>query len=529
MNISKSHFIAFLCVHLVAAPPAAIATQTLRARCLESRTQLAVDSCKALAVHYRADLSGLMRLGATLETKGHDAAATAVYGQGLAFCQPAGRCAARTRRELVRRHRLALSNARESQQAGSTLGLDPSVASRVSAIKCRHLSGDAAADACRLIQGNNPDNAALVQAGTNMETRGTHWRSDTAVSTRNNLQVQRSPVSSKRTPRNVLTPASGNAASNALASIETDAERSRDRTSVVDKVRTLLQLVEADLITQEEFELRKRAVLDTALQPTRGASFDSPALTYASTLADSVDFGRFHALVIGNNAYERFPKLETAVADARAVAEVLRADYGFSVQVLVNAPRYQVLKALAALRASLSENDNLLVYYAGHGYLDEATTRGYWLPVDAEEDNTANWISTSEITDALHALPSLHAIVVADSCYSGALTRASRAALDERGALIRRLTAKRSRTVLTSGGLEPVLDSGSGGHSVFANALLDVLEDNRDVIEGSRLFAELRQRVVLDGDQTPEYADIRNARHEGGDFMFVRRSSASAR
>ena len=198
-------------------------------------------------------------------------------------------------------------------------------------------------------------------------------------------------------------------------------------------------------------------------------------------------------------------------------------------RLLIDAPRYEVLKALATLRASLTEDDNLLVYYAGHGYLDEATNRGYWLPVDAEADNTANWISTSEITDALHALPSLHAIVIADSCFSGALTRVGRAALDERGALIRRLTAKRSRTVLTSGGLEPVLDSGSGGHSFFANALLGALSDNRDVIEGSQLFAELRQRVVLDGDQTPEYADIRNARHEGGDFMFVRRTSASIR
>ena len=234
-------------------------------------------------------------------------------------------------------------------------------------------------------------------------------------------------------------------------------------------------------------------------------------------------------MIIGNNNYLRFSKLETAIADAQAIARVLRDDYAYRITSVTDGSRYEVLKALSEMRSSLSEDDNLLIYYAGHGYLDELTRRGYWLPVDAEPDNTANWISTTEITDALHALRSRHVIVVADSCYSGALTRSTQASINERHALLERLSAKRSRTVLTSGGLEPVLDSGRNGHSVFANAFLRVLSNNRDVIEGSRVFSELRQRVVLDGEQTPEYADIRNAQHEGGDFIFVRSRTTSPR
>jgi len=82
---------------------------------------------------------------------------------------------------------------------------------------------------------------------------------------------------------------------------------------------------------------------------------------------------------------------------------------------------------------------------------------------------------------------------------------------------------KRTRVALSSGGLEPVLDDGGYGHSVFAKAFLEVLEKNSGIIEGTRLFNELRRPVILNAPQTPEYADILYAGHEGGDFLFVRK------
>jgi len=78
--------------------------------------------------------------------------------------------------------------------------------------------------------------------------------------------------------------------------------------------------------------------------------------------------------------------------------------------------------------------------------------------------------------------------------------------------------------VLCSGGLEPVIDSGGrGGHSVFASQFIEALRENKDVIIGSELFNRIRRPVMLNADQTPEYADMRKAGHEGGDFLFVRR------
>ncbi|HEB88284.1 MAG TPA: hypothetical protein ENI85_01830 [Deltaproteobacteria bacterium] len=244
------------------------------------------------------------------------------------------------------------------------------------------------------------------------------------------------------------------------------------------------------------------------------------------------DFGNYHALVIGNGDYRHLPRLKTAKADAEAVAETLRDRYGFHVTLIRDATRYDILSALNAMRARLTDEDNLLVYYAGHGELDKVNMRGQWLPVDAERDSTANWISNVAITDILNAMNARHVMVVSDSCYSGALTRSALANLDgalsddKRKAWLTTLASKRSRTALTSGGLSPVLDTGGGGHSVFARAFLDVLTGNDDILEGQRLYQELSARVTYAAqnyqfEQLPQYAPIKFAGHEAGDFFLV--------
>ena len=240
--------------------------------------------------------------------------------------------------------------------------------------------------------------------------------------------------------------------------------------------------------------------------------------------AQMLDFGNYHALVIGNNNYADMPVLRTAMADAEAIADTLTTRYGFNVELLLDATRYDIIRVMSEMRASLTFNDNLLIYYAGHGIVDPVTERGYWLPVDADADNPANWVSNDDITNMLKAIPARHILVVADSCYSGTLTRQAPARLktwQDRQAWLERLLEKRSRTVLSSGGLEPVADSGASGHSVFANALLTALRGNTEIIEATGLFEPVRQMVVLNANQTPQYSDVRLAGHEGGDFVFV--------
>jgi len=86
-----------------------------------------------------------------------------------------------------------------------------------------------------------------------------------------------------------------------------------------------------------------------------------------------------------------------------------------------------------------------------------------------------------------------------------------------------RMAQRRSRTVLTSGGLEPVLDAGGDGHSVFAQAFLKALAENKTIIDMDSLYETIRRRVVLNAEQTPLYSDIRFVGHDDGDFIFVPR------
>jgi tetratricopeptide (TPR) repeat protein/uncharacterized caspase-like protein len=235
--------------------------------------------------------------------------------------------------------------------------------------------------------------------------------------------------------------------------------------------------------------------------------------------------GKYFALVIGNNDYARLPKLETAVKDAQDVSNVLRTLYGFDVKFLANATRADIMSGLSEYRRTLTDGDNLLIYYAGHGQLDRGADRAYWLPVDAEKDNNANWISADDVTGDLRAMPSRHILVISDSCYSGAFRSAGAeiSPADVNQFLLQK-KAKRSRTLMSSGALEPVSDGGGAVNSVFAEALIQGLSGaDEQAFSAGRLFDDFVEvRVAGRARQTPLYSAIRNSGDEGGDFVFIR-------
>ncbi len=239
------------------------------------------------------------------------------------------------------------------------------------------------------------------------------------------------------------------------------------------------------------------------------------------------DLGNYHALVIGNNNYPNYENLSTAVNDARQVATVLSEKYGYQTRTLINATQMDILKAFSDYQKKLDKYDNLIVYYAGHGVID-SRQNGYWLPVDAKRDDQSTWISNSAITEFMSAMNAKHVMVMADSCYSGTMSGSAIKPLPEQVEENDILFTSRvkARTVLTSGGLQPVLDTGGEGHSIFAAALLDVLNENDGVMEGYRLYRAVSQQVRLRSrlaglEQAPEYSAIKHAGHEGSEYYFL--------
>jgi hypothetical protein len=244
--------------------------------------------------------------------------------------------------------------------------------------------------------------------------------------------------------------------------------------------------------------------------------------TVVNASIPNLDYGDYYALVIGNNDYQDLTNLRSAVNDAKVVSTVLEVDYGFNVKLLENASRKDILRSLKHLRETVSAKDNVLIYYAGHGYLDEAADQGYWLPVDSERDDDSNWIPTDRVASQVKAMKAKHVMVVADSCFSGTITRAIK--IEQRTPeWLSEIVKKKARTALTSGGLEPVMDTGSGNHSAFAYAFISLLEENDGVLDASQLFSKLRPKVMVNSTQTPQYGKIHMAGDDGGDFLFVRR------
>ncbi len=261
----------------------------------------------------------------------------------------------------------------------------------------------------------------------------------------------------------------------------------------------------------------------------------------AAEVADGAEFGRYYALVVGLQHYHYWEPLESPHTDARRLADLLSERYGFETTLLLDASQNELMAAIDELRKKVSTNDNLLIYFAGHGQLlrpGEIETRrgfGYWLPVNAEISGTTFWIPNSAISDLMALAEARGVMVVADSCFGGAMSTdpgsmmvaASSGPLSE--GLIRLGLSRSARFVLSSGGLAPVFDRVSGEHSVFARAFIDVLESNEDILREQELFRKVSDRVAdlteaVGVDQTPELRPIRQAGHEAGSFFFVPRS-----
>ncbi len=298
-------------------------------------------------------------------------------------------------------------------------------------------------------------------------------------------------------------------------------------------------------IAQLESERRKSSDRLAALPRTRTPSgrlelVQVPPTADERTLA-GMNFGRYYAIVIGNQDYQTIEDLQTPRYDAERATRILADKYGFIVQMLEDANDVTMLKAINDLDAVLKPEDNVLIYYAGHGArLPSARgENGYWLPVNAEAPpKDTYWVPNEQITGHLGRLVAKRVLVVADSCYAGLLSNdPSYLFLSDKVAYsqdyIKYKLPKRARLLLSSGGDRPVLDEGSGGNSVFARAFLDALESNTGILSTPELYTRINKRVEAAAArnkfvQKPEFKSIKGAGHEVGDFFFVPRSQRAA-
>lgn len=277
-----------------------------------------------------------------------------------------------------------------------------------------------------------------------------------------------------------------------------------------------------------------KSVLTLKPQNTTAVALRTREQTPDPSNLKEVPFGRYHALVIGNNDYNSvgLDALDTAVNDANAVADILQKRYGFEVSLVLNATRDAILQAMEDMRRKLNENDNLLIYYAGHGIVDPENNQGYWIPVDGTNSSTARWLSNATISDQIRAMNARNVMVIADSCYSGSLMRSGIMSLrsgltpEKKMRRLREDVLTSTRVALSSGGLQPVADSiNNSPNSVFTGAMLKILGENDQLLDADSLATTVGHMVAVatkdSVKQVPRYAPLLKAGHEGGEFYFV--------
>lgn len=235
------------------------------------------------------------------------------------------------------------------------------------------------------------------------------------------------------------------------------------------------------------------------------------------------DIGKFYALIIGNNKYEdpSIKTLDEPINDANKLYEILTSKYTFEKQNIVkleNAKYVEIMDAFDVLSTKLTKNDNLLVFYAGHGDWVEEKNLGYWLPVDAKKGKTAYNIANSRISDYMNAIKSKHTLLIADACFSGGIFK-NRSILSDAQPAITKLYDLSSKKAMTSGNLKEVPDK-----SVFMKFLVKRLTENTEkYLSSDVLFASFRQAVLNNSQTEPQYGVIQNAGDEGGEFIFVQK------
>ena len=200
-----------------------------------------------------------------------------------------------------------------------------------------------------------------------------------------------------------------------------------------------------------------------------------------------------YALIIGNNKYDdpKLAQLKTPAADSQALAKVLddKKIGGFDVVIpLINQYETKARRAISEFLADKKPDDLVLLYFSGHGILDD---RGrLYLALKDTQFNLlkATSISSSFIADEMDSCRSRRQILILDCCHSGAFARG----------------AKGEQKAITETTFE-----GSG----FGRVVLTASDSTQYALEGDQVLKltefSLFTHFLLDGLQTGQ-ADINN-------------------
>jgi len=238
--------------------------------------------------------------------------------------------------------------------------------------------------------------------------------------------------------------------------------------------------------------------------------------------------GKSYALLLAAQNYsdDKIPSLENPIADAIKLKLILKNNYQFTdstVITLFNPAVSDIKQQMLELTNRIQPEDNLIIFYAGHGIWVEKEKKGYWMLTDSKRYDEASWLSNKEMLNLIAKLPARHTLLITDACFSGSVfkTRGLDLGNEEEGksTLVERMQNKISRVAITSGNDTEVPDK-----SVFMHYLVKALSENKEkYLTAQKMFVNQIIEAVMTATNTePRYGTLEMAGHIGGDYIFIR-------
>ncbi|MEM8899400.1 MAG: SUMF1/EgtB/PvdO family nonheme iron enzyme [Bacteroidota bacterium] len=234
-----------------------------------------------------------------------------------------------------------------------------------------------------------------------------------------------------------------------------------------------------------------------------------------------------HLLGIGIDEYLHVSKLNNAVRDVEAFAQLMEKEYSFqqkNIHLLKNeyASRKNIIKVLKGITQTFTEKDNLILYFSGHGKKDVITEEGFWIPVEGEKEEEDSWLANETVMRYIRSMKAHHIFLLIDACFAGSFFVKARAT----GSQYDQAT---SRYAITSGAEEIVSDGPEGLNSPFAQAVLQHLNEERAAAIGAEgLYQAIKKKISSAQMPQARHLEIYGKLHKG-EFCFYRKEDSSAK
>lgn len=263
---------------------------------------------------------------------------------------------------------------------------------------------------------------------------------------------------------------------------------------------------------------------------------------------------RCFLLAIAVKEYEakEITELANTVDDAEAIIDTLTKEYSYR-----DEPEYcirlyneaatipKINGALSKISKSITQDDHLLIFFAGHSYRVKNADQGenasglegtcltiydspfYETAEEASDNNLQGYYRYSDLIKKLNPLTKKcqNILLILDTCYGGDILAS--ASLKPEG---KREEDQRSFRALTSGAAyETVRDGSPGRGSPFRESFIRVLKSHPPNQNSScrQVFGELGPLLITEQKKTPKYEPLPLSEIGTADFIFFRKSQKS--